>query len=252
MHVIFEEAGKFLGGRILSESAASAQIELDSGKRIKAKHQNMVLRFEKPAPTQLLTQAQALCPEIDLDLAWECAPPDEFGFADLARDYFGDQVNLTEQAAMLLRLHEAPHYFRRAGKGRFRKADADVLKQALLAIEKKKQIQAQIDQWATDLTEGRCPEPVRHQIYRVLFKPDKNSAEYKAVAQAARAAQLPPLVLLRRAQAIGSASRCPWQRFLFGHFPKGTDFPRLDAPGIDGDLPLAEVQAFSIDDSETT
>ena len=252
MHVIFEEAGKFLGGRILSESDASAQIELDSGKRIKAKHQNMVLRFEKPAPTQLLTQAQALCPEIDLDLAWECAPPDEFGFADLARDYFGDQVNLTEQAAMLLRLHEAPHYFRRAGKGRFRKADADVLKQALLAIEKKKQIQAQIDQWATDLTEGRCPEPVRHQIYRVLFKPDKNSAEYKAVAQAARAAQLPPLVLLRQAQAIGSAYQFHWQRFLFEHFPKGTDFPRLDAPGIDGDLPLAEVQAFSIDDSETT
>jgi exoribonuclease-2 len=252
MHVIFEEAGKFLGGRILSESDASAQIELDSGKRIKAKHQNMVLRFEKPAPTQLLTQAHALCPEIDLDLAWECAPPDEFGFADLARDYFGDQVNLTEQAAMLLRLHEAPHYFRRAGKGRFRKADADVLKQALLAIEKKKQIQAQIDQWATDLTEGRCPEPVRSQIHRVLFKPDKNSPEYKAVAQAARASQLPPLVLLRRAQAIGSAYQFHWQRFLFEHFPKGTDFPRLDAPGVEADLPLAEVQAFSIDDSETT
>ncbi len=252
MHVIFEEAGKFLGGRILSESDASAQIELDSGKRVKAKQQHMVLRFEKPAPAQLLDQAQALSPEIDLDLAWECAPEDEFGFADLARDYFGDQVNLTEQAAMLLRLHEAPHYFRRAGKGRFRKADAEVLKQALLAIEKKKLIQVQIDQWAQALVEGRCPEAVRDQIYRVLFKPDKNSPEYKAVAQAARVAQLPPLVLLRQAQAIGSAYQFHWQRFLFEHFPKGTDFPRLDAPSAQTDLPLAEVQAYSIDDSETT
>ena len=252
MHVIFEEAGKFLGGRILSEADASAQIELDSGKRVKAKTQNMVLRFEKPAPAQLLAQAQALCPEIDLDLAWECAPGDEFAFTELARDYFGSQLGLAEQAAMLLRLHEAPHYFRRAGKGRFRKADAEVLKQALAGIEKKKQIQAQIDQWAHDLTQGRCPEPIAQQIYRVLFKPDKNSPEYKAVAQAARDAQLPPLVLLQRAQAIGSAYQFHWQRFLFEHFPKGTDFARLDAPAISADLPLSEVQAYSIDDSETT
>ncbi len=252
MHVIFEEAGKFLGGRILSESDASAQIELDSGKRVKAKQQHMVLRFEKPASAQLLAQAQTLSPDIDLDLAWECAPEDEFGFADLARDYFGDQASVAEQAAMLLRLHEAPHYFRRAGKGRFRKADADVLKQALAAIEKKKQVQAQIDQWALALTQGHCPEPVREQIYRVLFKPDKNSPEYKAVAQAARQSQLPPLVLLRQAQAIGSAYQFHWQRFLFEHFPKGTDFARLEAPAIDADLPLADVQAYSIDDSETT
>ena len=252
MHVIFEEAGKFLGGRILSESDASAQIELDSGKRVKAKQQHVVLRFEKPASAQLLAQAQTLSLDIDLDLAWECAPEDEFGFADLARDYFGDQASVAEQAAMLLRLHEAPHYFRRAGKGRFRKADADVLKQALAAIEKKKQVQAQIDQWALALTQGHCPEPVREQIYRVLFKPDKNSPEYKAVAQAARQSQLPPLVLLRQAQAIGSAYQFHWQRFLFEHFPKGTDFARLEAPAIDADLPLADVQAYSIDDSETT
>jgi exoribonuclease-2 len=170
----------------------------------------------------------------------------------LARDYFGDHLGVAQQAAMLMRLHEAPHYFRRAGKGRFRKADAEVLKQALAAIEKKKQIQAQIDLWAKALTQGLCPDPIRSQIYRVLFKPDKNSPEYKAVAQAARDAQLPPLVLLQRAQAIGSAYQFHWQRFLFEHFPKGTDFPRLDAPAIGADLPLSEAQAYSIDDSETT
>mgnify|MGYP000252281358 CR=1 FL=1 len=35
MHVLFDEAGKFLAGRILSEAEASAQVELDSGKRVK-------------------------------------------------------------------------------------------------------------------------------------------------------------------------------------------------------------------------
>jgi exoribonuclease-2 len=252
MHVIFEEAGKFLGGRVLSESDASAQVELESGKRVKAKAQNIVLRFEKPAPAELLTLAQAQSQEIDLDLAWECAPPDEFGFLDLAREYFGDHYTLAEQAAMLLRLHEAPHYFRRAGKGRYRKADAEVLKQALVAIEKKKQIQLQVEQWAAELARGHCPDPVREQIYRLLFKPDKNSPEYKAVALAARNAQRPVLALLQDAQAIGSPYQFHWQRFLFEFFPKGTDFPALSAPDITADLPLSAVQAYSIDDSETT
>jgi hypothetical protein len=40
MHVLFEEAGKFLAGRILSEAEASAQVELDSGKRVKVKAAN--------------------------------------------------------------------------------------------------------------------------------------------------------------------------------------------------------------------
>ena len=54
MFVLFEEAGKYLGGRVLSEAEASAQVELDSGKRVKVKTANIVLRFEKPAPAQLL------------------------------------------------------------------------------------------------------------------------------------------------------------------------------------------------------
>ena len=58
MHVIFEDAGKFLGGRILSESDASAQVELDTGKRVKVKAPHIVLRFPQPAASQLLTAAQ--------------------------------------------------------------------------------------------------------------------------------------------------------------------------------------------------
>ena len=42
-----------------------------------------------------------------------------------------------QQAAALLRLFEAPHYFRRAGKGLFRKAPQETVQAALLAIERK-------------------------------------------------------------------------------------------------------------------
>ena len=69
MHALFEETGKFLVGRVLSEAESSAQIELDSGKRVKVKAQNILLKFDKPAPAELLAQAQALAAQIELDLA---------------------------------------------------------------------------------------------------------------------------------------------------------------------------------------
>ena len=252
MHALFDDAGKFLAGRILSETDSSAQIELDSGKRVKAKGANILLKFDKPAPNELLAQARDIAAGIELPLAWEFAPEDEFGFADLAREYFSANAPVTEQAGMLLALFEAPHYFRRAGKGRFKKAPADILAQALAGIEKKKQLQAQIDDWARQLVAGQCPQPIREQLYKILFRPDKNTPEYKAVVEASRAAHQAPLDLLQAAGAIDSPYQFHWKRFLFDNFPKGTGFPALSAPQPPQDLPLAEVQAYSIDDSQTT
>jgi exoribonuclease-2 len=252
MHVLFEDAGKFLAGRVLSETDASAQVELESGKRVKAKAANILLKFDKPAPAELLREAQALAATIELDLAWEFAPDEEFGFAELAREYFSAQATLVEQAAALLRLFEAPHYFRRAGKGRFRKASAEILQQALAGIEKKKQLQAQIAAWAAELVAGSCPPAIREQLYKILFKPDKNAPEYKAVVEASRSSQTAPLALLQKAGAISSPYLFHWKRFLLEYFPKGTAFPPLAAPPIKEDLPVSPVQAFSIDDSSTT
>ncbi|MGF6213129.1 ribonuclease catalytic domain-containing protein [Comamonas sp. 4034] len=252
MYALFDDAGKFLAGRILSEAESSAQIELDSGKRVKVKAANVLLKFDKPAPAELIAQAQALSADIDPQLAWEFASDEEFGFADLARDYFSESASTIEQVAALFKLFEAPHYFRRAGKGRFKKAPAEIVQQALAAIEKKKQIQAQIDAWAEELVAGTTPEPVQQQLYKILFRPDKNAPEYKAVVEASRKAQLAPLALLQKAGAINSSYQFHWQRFLFDNFPKGTGFPAVTAPQPPTDLPLADVQAYSIDDSQTT
>ena len=252
MYALFEEAGKFLAGRILSETETSAQIELDSGKRVKAKAAHILLKFEKPAPAELMAQAQAVAATIELPLAWEFAPEEEFGFADLARDYFSTSATLAEQAGALFALYEAPHYFRRAGKGRFKKAPAEILQQALAAIEKKKLVMQQIADWAEQLGQGECPQPIRDQLYKILFRPDKNAPEYKAVVEASRATHTAPLALLQKAGAIDSSYQFHWKRFLFDFFPKGTGFPAVAAPQPPADLPLAPVQAYSIDDSQTT
>ena len=252
MYALFEEAGKFLAGRVMTEADTSMQIELDSGKRVKVKAANVLLKFDKPQPAELIAAGQSIAKEIDLDLAWEFAPDHEFGFADLARDYFEASAGVEKQAAALFRLFEAPHYFRRSGKGQFKKAPEEIVKAALLGIERKKQLAAQIDGWAAELVDGQCPAAVREQLYKLLFKPDKNAPEYKAVVEAARRSQTAPLDLLKRAGAIDSPYQFHWRRFLFENFPKGTGFPALAAPAIKETLPLAQCRAFSIDDSQTT
>ena len=88
MYALFEDAGRFHAGRVMSAAETSVQIELDSGKRVKVKTAQVLLRFEQPAPADLFVRARTLATEIDLDLAWTFAPDAEFGFADLARDYF--------------------------------------------------------------------------------------------------------------------------------------------------------------------
>jgi exoribonuclease-2 len=252
MYALFEDGGKFQAGRLMSEAESGVQVELDSGKRVKVKNAHVLLRFAAPPPAEFVAQAHALAQDIDLDLAWEFAPEADFGFAEFARDYFDAHAGPDKQAAALFRLFDAPHYFRRVGKGLFKKAPEETVKAALLGIERKRLQAAQIDEWAGQLAAGACPAPIREQLYRILFKPDKNGAEYRAVVMATQRTQRAPLDLLKAAGAIHSPYQFHWRRFLFETFPKGTQFPPLDVPSIKEALPLSTALAFSIDDSATT
>lgn len=259
MILIYEDSGKLHAGREFSRADNSLQVESPSGKRSKIKLQQVMLELQQAdIPALDAPSLQQAAAEVDLNLAWEFAPEDEFSATQLAADYFGDKAQNAEKLALLLALVGAPHYFRRAGKNRFKKASAEVLAQALAGIEKRKRLEAQIAAWAGELQAGSCPEPIAAKLYQILFKPDKNGAEYKAVAQAAKAANLPVLELLQQAGALQGdavgAYHFHWQRFLFEHFPKGTGFADLPIPPLDdADLPLAQgVQAYSIDDSSTT
>jgi len=252
MNALFEDGGKFHAGRVMSETDASLQIELASGKRSKVKAANVLLRFAAPEPEALLGAAEQIAREIDLDLAWEFAPEGEFAFTELARDYFGAKADVTQEAAALLGLFGAPHYFRRLGKGRFRKAPEEIVKAALLGIERKRQVALQVDAWAAELVAGTCPAPIRDQLYRILFKPDKNAPEYKAVVEASRRSGRPPLELLKAAGAIDSPYEFHWRRFLFEEFPKGVGFGDAPVPSVGEKLALSPAAAFSIDDSATT
>src|SRR5438067_6719620 len=83
MHVFFEDDGAFKAGTVLADNDTSLQVEAISGKRLKIKSANVLLRFAGPAPTLMLADAQAIAATIDPDFLWEVSAESEFGFAEL-------------------------------------------------------------------------------------------------------------------------------------------------------------------------
>ena len=252
MNILFEEDGAFRAGHVMADNTSSLQVELPSGKRSKVKAASVLLRFEQPAASELLIQAEAGAEDIDTDFLWEVSPEQEFGFDELAADYFGHKPGPAESAAVLLRLHSAPIYFHRKGKGRFRKAPPEILQAALAGLEKKKQQAALMERMVDELKQHRLPEELRPLLPQLLYKPDRNRLETKAFEAACAETGFSPARLLHVCGALGDTHEFHLGRFLFEYFPKGTEFTSMDAPLDVTDLPVADVQAFSIDDAQTT
>ncbi|HCY62328.1 MAG TPA: ribonuclease II [Oxalobacteraceae bacterium] len=251
MNLFFEESGDFKAGSVLSQQGEAYQVELASGKRSKVKTKDVLLQFASPEPAELMQQAQAMAEELDLDFLWEVAGQEEFGFAELGTEYFGHAPLPQEAAGLLLKLHGAPMYFYRKGKGRYKAAPEASLKAALAGIEKKKQQALAQAQHVEELKAGRLPEEMRPLALQLLFKPDKNSIEYKALEAACAEMQTSPARLMLATGGLASPRDLHFSRFLFEHFPKGTGFPAVQLPSMPS-LPTADVQAFSIDDVTTT
>ncbi len=252
MNVFFEESGDFKVGTILSQAGEAYQVELASGKRSKVKAKDVLIQFEKPEPEALMSAAKGIAAEVDLDFLWEVAGQEEFGFAELGLEYFGHAPLPPEAAGLVLALHAAPIYFHKKGRGRYKAAPEQTLKAALAGIEKKKQ-QAIIQAgYVEELKAGKLPSSMQSIVQQLLFKPDKNTIEYKALEAAANELQTTAQRLMLSTGGLASPKELHMARFLFEHFPRGAGFPPVDVPKAAGELPLAEVAAFSIDDVTTT
>ena len=255
MNVLFEEDGAFRAGTVLADNVASLQIELASGKRSKVKAANVLLRFAAPAPGELLERGEADAEGIDVGFLWEVCGEGEFGFEELAGEYHGAKPDSVQAAAVLLRLHSAPMYFHRKGRGRFRKAPPEILQAALAGLEKKRQQAAAIERMVEELKNGQLPAGFAPVLSQLIYKPDRNRSETKALEAACGETGKSAARLLFDCGALPSTHDYHLGRFLFEYFPEskgGTGFPYSPAPGEPGDLPLAAVAAFSVDDAHTT
>ncbi|TXC88581.1 ribonuclease catalytic domain-containing protein [Paraburkholderia azotifigens] len=252
MNVFFEESGSFKAGSVLSRQGDAFQVELPGGRRAKVRAKDVLIEFDKPTAGELMEQADVVAQDIDLDFLWECAPEEEFPFATLGAEYFGDTFGPVERAALILRMHGSPIYFRRKGRGQYQRAPEEQLKMALASLERKRQ-QALVQQgYEDELKAGRLPDGFQSKALGLLTKPDKNSIEYKALEAAAAARGISAARLMLECGGIPSARALHEARFLSEFFPHGTGFPPVTVGELPEDLPQAEVEAFSIDDVTTT
>ena len=262
MHLLFEESGDLKIATSQSVSgigdAESWQATTLSGKKIKLKAKEVWLRFENSDAHAVMSQANELSAGIDLQLLWDCAPDEEFGLVDVSQEYFGDQASIAQQVALGLALQGAPVFFRRKGRGRFQRAPLEQLQAGLAAIERKQKELEQQQVWQQDLISGQFPETLRSIAKQLLFNPDKNTNAYKALQAACVETGESAAQLMIRCGAIDSPLAFHQEMFLKTHFPHGAehhDQTVIDQALCDtsfAELPVAQVKAFSIDDSGTT
>ncbi len=250
MNIFYEESGQFKVAAIVQKNDATYQVDTQHGKRTKVKANNVFVEFSQPL-AEFLEKSQAEAAEIDTDLLWEVCGENEFAAEAIAEEYFGHAPTQIELAATLMALYAAPMYFYKKAKGIFKAAPEETLKQALAAIERKKQQDAQIEAWAAELQQGGLPSEIAADLKTILHAPDKQALTYKAFTKAADAMKLSPLALAQQSGGVASIPQYLRDGFEMKHFPRGIAFAELPVPAL-AELPRADVQAFSIDDETTT
>ncbi|SDY48056.1 ribonuclease catalytic domain-containing protein [Nitrosomonas sp. Nm33] len=256
MNVFYEESGIFKVGTILADNTTSLQVEASHGKRSKIKASSVLLRFEVPPLYEFMYQAQQVAADLDTDFLWECCTnSEEFSSHTLAADYFGHSPSPVEAAAIMILLNSAPMYFYRKGQGRYKAAPAEALRAALASQEKKRLEAEQQARYKQQLSTFIFPEEFRSQLDDLLYKPNKNTIEWKALESVCTATKLSVPKLLEKCGAIPSTHDYHFNQFLREHFPEGAAFnlPEIDCVFSDPEnLPIADIAAFSIDDATTT
>src|SRR5688500_2479364 len=205
VHLLYEEDGELKAGTVLERSPASFHVESPHGRRSKVKAGHVLLSFEQPPPAQLLGAAESFAHDLDISFLWECSGSREFGFEELARDYVGREPTPAEAAGVLMKLHAAPMYFYRRGRGRFQAAPQATLKLALAALEKKRRVQEQVAHWADRLAQGECPQEIAALKDELLYAPDRNKPETRALEQACARSGLSAARLFERCGLLGDS-----------------------------------------------
>ena len=252
MHLLYEEDGDIKVGTVLAPGTASFQIESPHGRRTKVKASHVLLNFEAPPAGELLAAANAYAENLDADFLWQCAGPAEFGFRELAREYVGHEPDAVESAGVLVKLHSAPMFFYRRGKGRYQAAPEAILKAAQAGMEKKRLQAEKAAGYTAELVAGKFPEELRPMRDELLYRPDRNKIETKAVEAACRQTGLSVARLFEKAGALASSHDLHLNRFLFEYFPRGVDFPAHDLPSLPDALPPGEAPVYSLDDIGTS
>ncbi len=253
MNVLFEDDGQLKAGSVLADNDASLQVEAVSGKRLKIKSGAVLLRFTAPSAGALMAEGQGLAKELDPDFLWEAIGDGEFGFEDLAREYYGAHPTPAQAAAVAMLLHASPMYFYKKGKGRYRKAPPESLRAALASVERKQREAAQIAGWVGSTGRAKAARGICAEARDAAVQAGQEFAGMESAGRGLRRGAHEsgrPACRLRRDShrrtTFTSTASCPKP------FPRASRSRNGDRCRPLPDLPRADVRAFSIDDATTT
>ena len=201
MNIFYEESGQFKVATIIQKNDATYQVDTQHGKRTKVKANHVFMEFDDSMDS-FLSLAQTEAAEIDTDLLWEVCGEEEFTAEAIAEEYFGHAPTKIELAATLIALYAAPMYFYKKNKGVFKAAPEETLKQALAAIERKKQQEMQMECWINALQQQQLPLEIEQDLKTILHAPDKQALTYKAFMKAADGLKLSPYDLAKQVGGV--------------------------------------------------
>ena len=263
MHVLYDEDGHVKVATVMDSQDGALAIESPPPhrKRSKLRADRVLLEFSDSALAgvaldALLSRAQAQGESIDIELLWQCVDGQELGFVDLAREYYGHAPTPVEAAAVLLRLGATPSHFHRRPRGVFRAATETEIAAARVAASRRAEKAQRLSGLADALVRGELPREISSKLPGILYYPDANTLEAKAVQEAANRLHMTLPQLWLHCGGLKDARAYHVGRFILDFFPKGIGFGDLPdaAQLIDppAGLPRAAVAAFSIDDITTT
>jgi exoribonuclease-2 len=251
MNIFFEMVGGFCVGEVVSQQMESYQVVLESGERVKVKQKEVLFNFESTTIKGLLEEASVISAQLDLDFLWEATGVEEFDFLTLAREYFGPTVSVVQKIGLLIGLHQAPIYFYKKGKGCYKPAPKQALDAAKISIEKKRVLALVQKEYEAQLLAHKLPIEFLGSVPQLLFKPNKNSIEYKAIENVSQLLSVTPARLMLLCGGLSSAQFLHQEKFFLEHDSFRVKITSLPSMGVN-DLPLANRDAFSIDDASTT
>ena len=232
MNVFYEEEGTLKVGAVLADNATTLQVEAPHGKRSKIKAAGVLLRFEPPrhSPTSWRRRS-ALADELDLDFLWQCSSGEEFGFERSRASTSAARPRPPKRPACCSSSTARRCTSTSAAGAATRRRPRTALKAALASVERKSQQALQKDGYVAQLVGGalsrRAFEPILNAL---LYKPDRNTIEWKALEEASVALKLDAARADRALRRAAVDARLP---------PQPLSLRALSARGRVPDMPAA-------------
>ena len=252
MNLLYLESGALKVGRVLKEAGASFQVQSQFGKKIKVKANHVFFFFDHADPDEFFNSSQELAKTIDPDLLWEAFDGVEHDYSVAAKVFYGDSITKEQEASVLKVLFDYPTHFYKKGHGNFKPATPDSLRSAKASLELKKEREILFGRYVEQLCDFVVPDEFVEKLPRLLFSPDKNELEEKAVEQACVNLKIGRRGLFSRLSVMPNPEDFHVSQFVYDQFnnaPEHRNNKRIDDVE---DLLAGPATAFSIDDASTT